>query len=948
MNEIAYVNEHAFIGQLGHFAVALAFGSALFSFVAYFLNTKNKQVEFIRLGRYGYYTHAISVITIVFALFMILFNHYFEYDYAHDHLNSEMPMKYVFSCMWEGQEGSFLLWLFWQMVLGFIVLKRSKEWEPYVMAVIALVQVFLSSMLLGVYIGDFQFGSSPFLLVRETAMNVGLPWTEQANYMSLPQLQNGKGLNPLLQNYWMTIHPPTLFLGFASTLIPFSFAIAGLMKGDRTGWMKPAIPWAFFGVMILGTGILMGGAWAYEALGFGGFWAWDPVENASLVPWLTLVASAHLLVINKRKPTSVFATFILTLSSFVLIVYSTFLTRSGVLGDSSVHSFVDSGILAQLLVYLLVFIFVSTYFLENTTRWKKIYLYSSIALLIIGVGHVWFGNFETNSTKELLPGEGTWIPGMCFIFLLISFLYLITSYRNKYAIQKSDEEALLSREFWMFLGSLVLSLSAIHITFVTSINVWNIFLTPFEGFFMWLHQVTGNGFMKELAQHQFSAASGDERFTTFHQIQVPLAIILLAIISISQWLKYKQTETKKFLFSLVMGMALAGIVTLLFIQTQATYSVPLGLLFFASMWALFSNAEYAVRVLKGKFNVLGASIAHMGFAMLLLGALISTGSSYFISRNVNGDIRSMSKEFNNNEDLLLIQGDTLQMGDYLVSFRDKRKEGSHIVTSVDYFEIIPKSYIAGQKVIMNDGIFICLKNHTSTGDFFEDAYEMKHWSPLSIPSDQDYAEASLWRGGQPGKLVFTLEPSVLLSMKGNSREPSIQHGLGEDLYTYIKYIDIEEKKFDEDGFAEAKNMMITPLTPVKITETLTMKLDSMYTITELPDNLPAGTSAKRSLLYLEEGAKRDTLEMIAVSVNGEFFPTEVESELFHRRFSVFDTPDGIQLSMREHKSAQKEILILSAEIFPMINLLWLGCIIMVIGTVLAIRHRIQMNKKKGA
>jgi hypothetical protein len=88
--------------------------------------------------------------------------------------------------------------------------------------------------------------------------------------------------------------------------------------------------------------------------------------------------------------------------------------------------------------------------------------------------------------------------------------------------------------------------------------------------------------------------------------------------------------------------------------------------------------------------------------------------------------------------------------------------------------------------------------------------------------------------------------------------------------------------------------------------------------------------------------------MIVVTVNGEFFPTEVESELFHRRFSVFDTPDGIQLSMREHKSAQKEILILSAEIFPMINLLWLGCIIMVIGTVLAIRHRIQMNKKKGA
>ncbi|MFM7770826.1 MAG: cytochrome c biogenesis protein CcsA [Bacteroidota bacterium] len=254
MNEIAYVNEHTFIGQLGNFAVVMAFCAALVSFISYALTVRKQDQSFIQFSRISYYVHGFSVVTVVVALFMILFNHYFEYDYAHDHLNKEMPMKYVFSCMWEGQEGSFLLWLFWQMILGLIVLRKSKEWEPYVMAVIALVQVFLSSMLLGVYVGDFQFGSSPFLLVRETAMNIGLPWTESANYMSLPQLQNGKGLNPLLQNYWMTIHPPTLFLGFASTLIPFAYAIAGLWKGDRTAWMKPAIPWAFFGVMILGTG----------------------------------------------------------------------------------------------------------------------------------------------------------------------------------------------------------------------------------------------------------------------------------------------------------------------------------------------------------------------------------------------------------------------------------------------------------------------------------------------------------------------------------------------------------------------------------------------------------------------------------------------------------------------------------------------------------------------
>jgi cytochrome c-type biogenesis protein CcmF len=119
----------------------------------------------------------------------------------------------------------------------------------------------------------------------------------------------------------MTIHPPTLFLGFASTIIPFAYAIAGLWRKDFQGWMKPAIPYAFFGVMILGTGILMGGAWAYEALGFGGFWAWDPVENASLVPWITFVAGGHVMLINKNKGQSITTAFFLIFITFINIYY---------------------------------------------------------------------------------------------------------------------------------------------------------------------------------------------------------------------------------------------------------------------------------------------------------------------------------------------------------------------------------------------------------------------------------------------------------------------------------------------------------------------------------------------------------------------------------------------------------------------------------------------------
>src|SRR5207253_3850190 len=116
----------------------------------------------------------------------------------------------------------------------------------------------------------------------------------------------------------MTIHPPTLFLGFALTVVPFAYAIAGLWKKKYNEWIKPALPWAFLGVMILGTGVLMGGAWAYEALSFGGFWAWDPVENASLVPWLTFVGAAHLMLIFKNRQHSIVSTYIFTIVTFLL------------------------------------------------------------------------------------------------------------------------------------------------------------------------------------------------------------------------------------------------------------------------------------------------------------------------------------------------------------------------------------------------------------------------------------------------------------------------------------------------------------------------------------------------------------------------------------------------------------------------------------------------------
>jgi len=309
--EISYFGEHLWAGQLGHLFIVVAFMAAIVAAIGYFFAARNEEQfnSWKSLSRSAFVLHQISVFGIIGTLLYMLYNGMFEYNYVWQHSNSEMPMRYILSSFWEGQEGSFLLWLFWHAVLGAFLLKGAGKWEAPVLAVVALVQVFLVSMVLGTNIGDYRLGSNPFVLLRDNPDFMNLPFLQNANYLDR---LDGRGLNPLLQNYWMTIHPPTLFLGFAATLVPFAYAIAGLWKKQYVEWTKPALPWTFFAVMILGTGILMGGAWAYEALSFGGFWAWDPVENSSLVPWLTLVGAAHVMVVHKNRGQSLIMTFILS------------------------------------------------------------------------------------------------------------------------------------------------------------------------------------------------------------------------------------------------------------------------------------------------------------------------------------------------------------------------------------------------------------------------------------------------------------------------------------------------------------------------------------------------------------------------------------------------------------------------------------------------------------
>src|SRR5450631_726568 len=407
-----YAGEHLMPGKLGQFFVVLAFAGSLVATISYFKSASVKSVvesdSWKRMARFAFFLNLISVFIVFATIFYIIQQHEFEYNFAWEHSSRNLDPKYMLSCIWEAQEGSFLLWMIWNSVLGTILMFRARQWEAPVLTIISFAQVCLLTMILGVYIFSFQIGHNPFMLVRQLFQEA--PIFQRADYLSIPQMQDGQSLNALLQNYWMVIHPPVLFLGFASTMIPFAFAFSGLWKKQYGSWTKTALPWALFSCCVLGTGIMMGAAWAYESLTFGGYWAWDPVENASLVPWLVLVAGLHTLVVYNSTGHSLRATYLFLILGFTLILYSTFLTRSGILGDTSVHAFVSSGMDLQLVLLILVF----------------------------------------------------FVPAI---------IYYLLRYRQIPHISK--EENTWSREFWMFIGALVIFLSALFIMVATSLPVIN-------------------------------------------------------------------------------------------------------------------------------------------------------------------------------------------------------------------------------------------------------------------------------------------------------------------------------------------------------------------------------------------------------------------------------------------------------------------------------------------
>lgn len=301
-----------FVGDLGRGALVVATVCFIFAF---FMSLAPKARD-KSVGSWFLCIGSAAILVSFGSLVSLFVTNQFAYDYVFKHSELRNAVEYKVASVWSGQEGSFLLWATSSAIFAIAGLRSTRQYRSYYVAVCSL---FL--------------GSICQILSFETPFKLNL--FEGKPYIPL----DGNGISPNLYNYWIVIHPPTIFLGFGSLIILFAFAVSALIKRDLESWVPLVRPWAILSTTILGLGLIMGGFWAYEMLGWGGFWMWDPVENASFVPWVVGVALIHGFIVQAAKNKWHYMNAVLAGLPFLAFCYGTFLTRSGFMAEVSVHSF---------------------------------------------------------------------------------------------------------------------------------------------------------------------------------------------------------------------------------------------------------------------------------------------------------------------------------------------------------------------------------------------------------------------------------------------------------------------------------------------------------------------------------------------------------------------------------------------------------------------------------
>lgn len=371
--------------MIGTISLATSLFFSLLAAMAYgyAMKVKEEQERAERWGRVSLFGSCLAAVIASIYLWVMILGDHFEIAYVASYSSKELPLMYKISAFWAGQQGSLLLWLLIHALVSLYLCCRQ-HMKAAGLLVYALIESLLVILVLA---------KSPFVA-------------------SVTAVQDGVGLNPLLQDPWMAVHPPVIFIGYALLAVPFAYAMGALLKDeDQKSWLEPARRWALFAWGFLGAGVFIGG-----------YWAWDPVENSSLVPWLLAGAFVHILHVAKRRPAALSVLHLSVIFTFALVIYGTFLTRSGILGDFSVHSFSGTSIGMTLAVV------------------NAIVLIGGLALLAVKAGNLPQGKlYEAHASREfcLLLGALVLVFISAIIFIGMS-MPLFTQLIGKPAAVDTD------------------------------------------------------------------------------------------------------------------------------------------------------------------------------------------------------------------------------------------------------------------------------------------------------------------------------------------------------------------------------------------------------------------------------------------------------------------------------------------------------------------------------
>jgi cytochrome c-type biogenesis protein CcmF len=437
--------------NLGSLAILLALCVAAYAALASVVGRVRRKPFLVVSGERAVYS-IWALITLASGILVYgLLTGDFRFAYVAAHSNRTMPMLYKFAAWWGGQEGSLLFWSWllatYSAVVAVTNRRRHRDFMPYVIGVLMTVQTFFLVM--------NNFVANPFRMLALDGR--------------ITAVQDGNGLSPLLQYPAMAIHPPMLYLGYVGFAVPFAFAIGSLItRQPGDGWIHTTRRWTLVTWLFQGTGIMLGAAWAYHVLGWGGYWAWDPVENASLLPWLSGTAFLHSVMMQEKKGMMKVWNIVLVSATFFLCILGTFLTRSGVV--QSVHAFARSEIGKYFVGFLALGIAATIYLildrldylksesqLESVVSRESSFLFNNLILLASCFAVLWGTLFPVIS--EYASGDKISLDADWYNRLMVPiglFLLLLTGLGPLFAWRKTSVESLRRNFQWPGIASLVL------------------------------------------------------------------------------------------------------------------------------------------------------------------------------------------------------------------------------------------------------------------------------------------------------------------------------------------------------------------------------------------------------------------------------------------------------------------------------------------------------------